>query len=165
MNKIRRVVTSINRENESIIHSDQWLEPTVKSSEFPGIEITEIWGTKQFPIDLNQEYESMETFSRDLAPGHTRFGILRMPPLKKLLAYQKKQGFSVKNIDEFRLHKTNTLDYVTILSGQMTLVLESGEKTLLKTGDLLVQRRTMHTWHNEEKEDCIMSIVQIGIKG
>lgn len=63
------------------------------------------------------------------------------------------------------MHRTLTVDYGVILSGEIELTLESGEKRHLKTGDTLVQRATMHQWRNpSETEWCRMVFVIVPIE-
>lgn len=58
------------------------------------------------------------------------------------------------------MHRTLTVDYGVILSGEIELTLESGEKRLLKTGDTIVQRATMHQWRNPSSTEwCRMVFV------
>jgi uncharacterized cupin superfamily protein len=59
------------------------------------------------------------------------------------------------------LHQTDTVDIVTILSGELYAVTETGE-TLLKPGDSLVQRGTVHTWSNRGNVPCTKVALQIG---
>jgi quercetin dioxygenase-like cupin family protein len=52
------------------------------------------------------------------------------------------------------MHRTATLDYGVVIDGTTELVLDSGEKKLLKKGDVFVQRGTAHAWRNlTEKND------------
>ena len=51
------------------------------------------------------------------------------------------------------LHRTVSLDFVIQLQGEIELTLESGETRLLKTGDLTIQRSTMHAWRNPSKTE------------
>jgi quercetin dioxygenase-like cupin family protein len=46
------------------------------------------------------------------------------------------------------MHRTATLDYGVIIDGSTELILDSGEKTVLKKGDVFVQRGTAHAWRN-----------------
>jgi quercetin dioxygenase-like cupin family protein len=46
------------------------------------------------------------------------------------------------------MHRTTTLDYGVIIDGSTELVLDSGEKSILKKGDVFVQRGTAHSWRN-----------------
>src|SRR3954452_11742633 len=59
------------------------------------------------------------------------------------------------------MHETDTVDIVTVLSGELVAVLETGE-TLLKPGDSLVQRGTKHAWRNPGNVPAVMVAVQIG---
>jgi quercetin dioxygenase-like cupin family protein len=52
------------------------------------------------------------------------------------------------------MHRTATLDYGVVINGTTELVLDSGEKKVLKQGDVFVQRGTAHAWRNlTEKQD------------
>ena len=44
------------------------------------------------------------------------------------------------------MHRTLSLDYGIVVAGEVELVLDSGEVRLLKVGDIVVQRGTMHAW-------------------
>ncbi|KAF8590200.1 hypothetical protein K439DRAFT_1612192 [Ramaria rubella] len=46
------------------------------------------------------------------------------------------------------MHITKSCDYGVILEGEIVLETENGESTLLKTGDVIVQRQTKHAFHN-----------------
>ncbi|KAI0021452.1 hypothetical protein F4780DRAFT_277633 [Xylariomycetidae sp. FL0641] len=46
------------------------------------------------------------------------------------------------------MHRTVSLDYGVVLEGAVELLLDSGERRLLRRGDLCVQRATMHAWRN-----------------
>jgi quercetin dioxygenase-like cupin family protein len=44
------------------------------------------------------------------------------------------------------MHRTTSLDYGVLLEGEIELILDSGEKKLMKRGDVSIQRGTMHLW-------------------
>ena len=46
------------------------------------------------------------------------------------------------------MHQTGTVDYAIVLKGEIVAVLEQTE-TVLKTGDILIQRGTNHAWSNQ----------------
>jgi quercetin dioxygenase-like cupin family protein len=53
------------------------------------------------------------------------------------------------------MHRTNSLDYGIVISGQLELELDDGVKTLLGPGDIVIQRGTMHLWRNpSDSENC-----------
>lgn len=49
---------------------------------------------------------------------------------------------------ESPLHRAMSLDYGTVIEGEMEVELDSGEKRTLQRGDVLVQRGTVHRWRN-----------------
>lgn len=51
------------------------------------------------------------------------------------------------------MHRTQSLDYGVVLEGEIEMELDGGEITLLKRGDVAVQRGTMHAWRNPSKKD------------
>jgi uncharacterized cupin superfamily protein len=58
------------------------------------------------------------------------------------------------------MHKTNTVDYCVILSGEIWAVLDESE-VLLRAGDVLVQRGTNHAWSNRTEKSCVIAFVLI----
>lgn len=60
------------------------------------------------------------------------------------------------------LHRTDTIDYDTVLSGELVLVLDEGEVEL-QAGDCVALPGVMHGWrvgHNGSR----VSVIQIGIE-
>lgn len=58
------------------------------------------------------------------------------------------------------MHRTQSLDYGIVLEGEVEMILDSGEKRVLRRGDVAVQRGTMHAWRNtSETEWCRMVFV------
>lgn len=51
------------------------------------------------------------------------------------------------------MHRTLSLDYGVVLEGEVELILDSGEKRLMRRGDICVQRATMHAWRNTSKTE------------
>jgi quercetin dioxygenase-like cupin family protein len=63
-----------------------------------------------------------------------------------------------------RDHRTETIDYAIVLSGEMEMDVE-GTVVKLKKGDVVVQQNTMHNWINRGSEPCVMCYVLIPAKG
>jgi len=61
------------------------------------------------------------------------------------------------------MHKTRTVDYVVLLSGEVTLLLDKGEVDL-KPFDVVVQRGTSRAWVNEGKEPALIAAMLIDAK-
>jgi quercetin dioxygenase-like cupin family protein len=51
------------------------------------------------------------------------------------------------------MHATDTLDLLVVVSGEVTFVTETGE-TLLRAGDVLVDRGVPHAWRNDGDAPC-----------
>jgi quercetin dioxygenase-like cupin family protein len=58
-------------------------------------------------------------------------------------------------------HKTSTVDYIIVLKGEIYALMDEGE-TLLKAGDILIQRGTNHSWSVRGTEPCIVAAVLVG---
>jgi quercetin dioxygenase-like cupin family protein len=58
------------------------------------------------------------------------------------------------------MHRTESIDYALILSGEITMLLDDSE-VLLKAGDIVVQRGTNHAWSNRSNAPCIVAFVLI----
>ena len=61
------------------------------------------------------------------------------------------------------MHFTETVDIVTVLSGEIYAVLETTE-TLLRPGDTLVQRGTIHAWSNRTDKPAMMVALMVSAK-
>ena len=58
------------------------------------------------------------------------------------------------------MHKTATVDYIIVLKGEIYAIMDKGE-TLLKAGDILVQRGTNHSWSVRGNEPCIIAAILV----
>ncbi len=61
------------------------------------------------------------------------------------------------------MHRTSTVDYAIVLKGEIHAVMEQGE-TLLKAGDILVQRGTNHSWSVRGNEPAMVAFVLVSAK-
>jgi quercetin dioxygenase-like cupin family protein len=59
------------------------------------------------------------------------------------------------------MHRTETLDYAILMSGECDLELDGGEVVKLKAGDIVVQRGTLHAWINRGTAPCKFAFVLI----
>mgnify|MGYP006063229341 FL=1 len=58
------------------------------------------------------------------------------------------------------MHKTETVDYIILLKGDVTLILDD-EEVDLKPFDVVVQRGTNHAWVNNGTEPALLIAVLI----
>ena len=59
------------------------------------------------------------------------------------------------------MHRTETVDYALLLSGECDLELDSGEVVHMKPGDIVVQRGTMHAWVNNGTAPAVFAFILI----
>jgi quercetin dioxygenase-like cupin family protein len=60
------------------------------------------------------------------------------------------------------MHTTDGIDYVLVVSGEVTLELDDGERTVLRAGDVVIQIGTQHAWRNRGTGPCTIVGVAIG---
>lgn len=58
------------------------------------------------------------------------------------------------------MHKTQTVDYAILLEGEIVALLDEGEK-VMRAGDVLVQRGTMHAGANRSGRTAKMAFILI----
>jgi len=46
------------------------------------------------------------------------------------------------------LHRHETIDFGIVVHGEMEAIMDSGETRLARTGDIVIQRSTLHGWRN-----------------
>ncbi|MFC1491555.1 cupin domain-containing protein [Nitrospinota bacterium] len=59
-----------------------------------------------------------------------------------------------------RVHRTQTIQYGVVISGEIHMELEDTE-VHLKAGDVLVQRATVHNWVNRGTVPCVIAFILI----
>jgi len=64
------------------------------------------------------------------------------------------------------MHRTQTLDHVIVLEGEMELTLDGGETRLVKAGEIVLQRSCWHSWRNPSKtKGARMYAIAVGDAG
>lgn len=62
------------------------------------------------------------------------------------------------------MHRTLSLDYAVVLSGQIVLQLDGGEEKTLQAGEILVQQGVNHLWCNRGDVPCRVLFVLTAAK-
>lgn len=151
MNTIPKVVVTGEKDGKSVILKDETATNT--SEHFPGLIISDIWATDTMPAGLEQAVIENAAFPVTPVNG-TYFRYVQIPPDTQL-GVKEEPGKPHP-----MMHKTQTLDYIIILSGELYLIMEEGE-TLLKPGDIVIQRGTNHAWSNRGTTPCIQLAILI----
>jgi quercetin dioxygenase-like cupin family protein len=58
-------------------------------------------------------------------------------------------------------HRTQTVDYDIVLSGEIDLILDDGEVVHLRTGDVIILRGGTHTWHNTAAVPAVTAFILV----
>jgi quercetin dioxygenase-like cupin family protein len=105
-----------------------------------------MWVTDDTPADCDAE-EDPAYRGMDIEPPErgTVFRILELMP--------GKQPY---------MHRTDTIDYALVLSGECVMLLDDDEEVALEAGDVLIQRGTWHGWANRSDRPCRLAFVLIG---
>lgn len=137
----RRIVTGHDESGHARVEIDEIAKNVTEWR--PGLRQTVIWTSDKSPA------------SND---GNEDMGLRSVGTAQK--------GGSVFRIIEYgvgvtpRVHRTDSLDYILILSGEIYMEID-GKETLLKAGDVLVQRGNIHNWINRGPEKCILAAILI----
>jgi quercetin dioxygenase-like cupin family protein len=118
---------------------------------------TELWVSERGPIAAADIDTSTREWALEPPPGGACFRIVEIAPAAG--------GSGPDEHPEFQgAHATDTLDCVTILSGQVTLVV-GGTEVTLNPGDSVVQQPGVpHDWQNRSPERAVMVGVLLSAK-
>jgi mannose-6-phosphate isomerase-like protein (cupin superfamily) len=165
---VRRVVTRLDEQGKATVMVDARV-PLVASRAPVGV--GEIWVTEQSPAELSPNEDRAHVKVGIQPPrGGTIFRIVEIPPtapevakmdlntmMKVVGADAPAKGLPPRHP---MMHRTRSLDYAIVLSGEIDMLLDEGE-VHLKAGDVLVQQATNHAWVNRGKENCRIAFILI----
>ena len=171
--RVRRVLTGHDVDGKSTIIADGIAPNTKEMPSFPGLALTDLWETAAAPAD-NDGHADAAARPIHLEPpkNGTIFRIVEFPPdSSRPQSSDGREGFKAigaahaqdKHSSDPMMHKTSTIDYIVVLKGEIYAVLEKGE-TLLRPGDVFVQRGTNHSWSVRANEPCIVAVVLVNAK-
>jgi quercetin dioxygenase-like cupin family protein len=59
-------------------------------------------------------------------------------------------------------HRSDTVDVITIVSGEVVMALDDGAEVTLHAGDVVMQNGTRHAWFNRSHEPAVLGMTIIG---
>jgi len=164
---VRRVVTGLDTNGKAVALFDSAVP--LKSLRSPN-PAGEMWITKESPTNYSAKEDWAVTNSVGVSPpkGGTIFRIVEFPPTSEKVAsmdvntmmkvigdHAPKKGLPPRHS---MMHRTRSLDYALIMSGEIDMLLDDTE-VHLKAGDILVQQATNHAWVNRGKEPCRIAFI------
>jgi mannose-6-phosphate isomerase-like protein (cupin superfamily) len=168
---VRRVVTGHDARGRSIFVSDG-ATPHVFSRTKGSAVVHELWETTRTPADNRGSDDAIARGHRLPPPKNgSVFRVIEYPPdAERLAAIAREQAMpddsgraaatDGNNPRHAGFHKTATIDYAIVLSGEIFAMMDDGE-LLLKAGDVLIQRGTNHAWSNRTNVPAVVAFVLI----
>jgi hypothetical protein len=169
---VRRVVTGHDALGRSIIVSDD-PSPHVRSSAHrPGVVYHNLWSTPAAPAPIDGPADSVtDAMALQPPPNGSNFRLVEFGPESDyppnpsaVLAGFAELGAASEAVvaqghaRHPAMHRTRSVDFGIVLEGEIWLLLDEGE-TLLKPGDVCIQRATNHAWSNRSDRRCVMAFV------
>lgn len=169
LKQVRRIVTHNDESGKSEVMIDGIADEVLTV-------LTELWVTESGPHDHSRS-EDMAKRSVGILPpkGGSVFRIFQIAPDSENthMSWEERQATARQWFKEMKggdvqpdtsrhegMHTTDTTDYIMLLSGEITLVLDKEERDL-KPFDVVVQRGTNHAWVNRGTEDAVLMAVLI----
>ncbi len=136
--------------------------------------VTDLWNTDGGPVDSQAVEDRLALpFSLVPVPRGTTFLFFTVAPEEpgadaEAEAQRAAAAFAAYRAEQARpdtlrnpwMHKTKTVDYIILLSGEVTLLLDGDERDL-KPFDVVIQRGTNHAWINRGREPAQLAAILI----
>lgn len=171
---VRRVVTGHDAGGRAVVLEDGTPPVVIRSPLQPGLAFHEIWNTSDMPMPIAAGFDEPTLKHSGTAPPKrgTVIRIVDLPPEgpdgPEFDKEQARTLFSAvglaENADRHKpgrhplMHRTASVDYGIVLSGEIVMLLDDTE-VHLKTGDVVVQRGTNHAWTNRTDRICRMAFI------
>ena len=165
MKSVRRVVTGVNKDGHSCFEldsdiADQFAGGGMDDFKDQGaLALAEMW-QGFLPADNSRDADSRRQGEYDLEPDPKSLmvRIVEFPPEPEGTA---KPGDGLDSHPGF--HITDTTDVIIVMEGEIYAMMES-EETLLKQGDVLIQRGTNHAWSNRSGKPTKIAAIMLSTR-
>lgn len=169
---IRRVVTGLDANDKAIVQFDQRLPLAPGPNGIAGLNL---WITETYPAPLVFDADpSKKPVGISPPDNGTKFRVVEFAPLDKAAEAKIDPEFLMKTVGDKApkrgvkvthpfMHRTRSLDYAVIMSGEVDMVLDD-TSVHLKPGDVVVQQATNHAWVNRGTQPCRILFVLMDSK-
>ncbi len=142
--QLRRVVTGHDANGRAVVKIDEISQNSPAAR--PGRSACVVWTTESFPVDNTDDEDGGKRQVGTTLKNGTVFRVVEFQP-----------GVSP------RVHRTDSIDYAIVMSGEIDMEMDD-TMVHLKTGDVLVQRGTIHNWINRGSAPCKIAFILIDAK-
>ena len=169
LKQVRRIVTTNDENGKSGVLIDAVASRTIAA-------LTELWVTGSPPVNHTDCIDHAERSDRLEPPsGGTVFRFFQIAPESAMghLTLEERRkaiadSFASMNASHVQpdttrhpaMHRSSTTDYIVLLSGRITLLLDKEERDL-EPFDVVIQRGTNHAWVNRGTEDALLMAVLV----
>jgi mannose-6-phosphate isomerase-like protein (cupin superfamily) len=164
------VVTGYDVDGKSIILMDGLAPNVMEMAAMPGLALTDLWETRGAPAS-NEGHNDDADRPIHLEPPRNGsiLRIVEFPPDKAWRGTTDgREGFESigaghaqdRHSADPMMHQTASVDYIIVLKGEIYAIVDKGE-TLLKAGDVFIQRGTNHSWSVRGDEPCIIAAILV----
>ena len=174
---VRRVVTGHDEHGRAIIQEDGAVPRVQQVGGAIGPMFHEVWNTCATPAPIDAASGEPAEEAIVLAPpkNGTRIRILDIPPegdgIRNMTPEEATAHFAEigaghasnaakAGAKHALMHRTETIDYGIVLEGELVLIMDEGE-TIVRAGDIVIQRGTNHGWANRSDTTCRICFVLI----
>jgi quercetin dioxygenase-like cupin family protein len=140
---IRRVVTGHDDQGNAVVKIDEVVSHWRDGR--PGAKVCNVWTTDTAPANNSGD--------ADGGKREGKFTMINNGSVFRILEF--KPGL------EARMHRTDSIDYIVVMSGEIDMELDNGVEVHIKAGDVMVQRGTVHNWINRGTESCVLAVILI----
>ena len=140
---IRRVVTGHDEQGNAVVKIDEVVSHWRDGR--PGARVCNVWTTDTAPANNSGD--------SDGGKREGKFTMINNGSVFRILEF--KPGL------EARMHRTDSIDYIVVMSGEIDMELDNGVEVHIKAGDVMVQRGTVHNWINRGTESCVLAVILI----
>ncbi len=168
----RRIVTGHDGQGKAVIAAQGEPPVTVTTPALPGVKFFEIWNTGAMPVPIDNGADPTQGRKMMIKPDPqgSIIRIVDFPPedpegIDAAVAAASFADFGSSDAATHTgssphalMHRTETVDYGIVVEGEMHLILDDSEVTLVP-GDIVVQRGTNHAWANRSGRMARMAFV------
>ena len=168
---VRRILTGHNEQGQSVFLEDAPAPNVFAPPVLAGLSMTDLWETPAVPASNQGDKDAAERpFKLEPPKNGTVFRIVEFPPdsvlatagdlTKIFAAIGSPQVKDNNNSRHPGFHRTNSVDYAIVIEGEIWAMMDEGE-TLMKAGDVLVQRGTNHAWSNRSDQPARIAFILV----
>ena len=165
---MKRIVTGHDASGGAVVIIDD-APAAVVLEKAGGLRLTELWATSEAPAEFSTVDKARRQRRIEPDAMGSVFRVIEYPPdAERLKTLKPEEDFASMGVQAAEsakrrhpgMHRTKTIDYAIVLSGEIYAVLDEGE-VLLRAGEVLVQQGTNHAWSNRTSKPCRIAFVLI----